>query len=207
VRKVLINGNPGTNGGWLAELLVKKGYEVPRLIRRSSSLKTCRTDHVYRNRRLPGDRLLIEKLADREQVAGAGPALSLHGTSSVEAGAAPSYGLRCGRCGPQNLRRSHSRSRPQKLVRRTTIWDRYACGHRGWIRGPLPAWVTARAPSAATGAAGHPAPANGGRRLERRDHRLRRRLRLRGPVAMGAVLLLGALVALFLQRCGAAAAW
>jgi hypothetical protein len=126
-----------------------------------------------------------------------------------QAAAAPGHHLTCRRCGSDTLRRSHSRSRLQKLLRRTTSWDRYACGscgHRGWIWGPLPAHREVRAtvaPSSAAGTTGIPTPTNG-RRLEPRDHRLRRRLRIRTFVAVGGSLLLGIVAALYLQRCGAA---
>jgi DNA-directed RNA polymerase subunit RPC12/RpoP len=115
--------------------------------------------------------------------------------------------LTCRRCGSDKLRRSHSRSRLQKLFRRTTTWDRYACGscgHRGWIRGRVPRREVASPARSPQGVAQAGSRQNGGRRLEKRDHRLRRRLRLRTTVAMGLSLLLGIVAALYLQRCGAA---
>ncbi len=45
--KALITGITGQDGSYLAELLLKKGYEVFGLIRRSSSFNTDRIDHLY----------------------------------------------------------------------------------------------------------------------------------------------------------------
>jgi hypothetical protein len=123
--------------------------------------------------------------------------------------AAPGHRPTCRRCGSDRLRRSHSRSRLQKLFRRSTAWDRYACGgcgHRGWARGKVPTRGELEAAAATppvAGATGIPSP-TGGRRLERRDHRLKRRLRLRTFVAVALSLVLGIVAALYLQRCGAA---
>jgi len=43
----LITGITGQDGSYLAELLVKKGYEVHGIIRRSSSFNTGRIEHLY----------------------------------------------------------------------------------------------------------------------------------------------------------------
>ena len=40
----------GQDGAYLAELLIRKGYEVHGIIRRSSSFNTGRIDHLYRDR-------------------------------------------------------------------------------------------------------------------------------------------------------------
>ena len=45
----LITGITGQDGSYLAELLLKKGYEVHGLKRRSSSFNTSRIDHLYEN--------------------------------------------------------------------------------------------------------------------------------------------------------------
>jgi len=47
MKKALITGITGQDGSYLAELLLKKGYEVHGLIRRSSSFNTQRIDHLY----------------------------------------------------------------------------------------------------------------------------------------------------------------
>jgi GDPmannose 4,6-dehydratase len=57
LKKALIIGITGQDGSYLAELLLKKGYEVHGLIRRASSFNTGRIDHLYQdpheqNRRL-----------------------------------------------------------------------------------------------------------------------------------------------------------
>ena len=48
MRKVaLITGVTGQDGAYLAEFLLKKGYHVHGIKRRSSSLNTARIDHLY----------------------------------------------------------------------------------------------------------------------------------------------------------------
>ena len=49
MKKVLITGITGQDGSYLAELLLKKGYEVHGIIRKSSSFNTGRIDHLYNN--------------------------------------------------------------------------------------------------------------------------------------------------------------
>ncbi len=47
VKRALITGITGQDGSYLAELLLKKGYEVHGLIRRASTFNTSRIDHLY----------------------------------------------------------------------------------------------------------------------------------------------------------------
>ncbi len=47
MRKALIFGITGQDGSYLAELLIKKGYEVHGVIRRASTFNTGRIDHLY----------------------------------------------------------------------------------------------------------------------------------------------------------------
>ncbi|OGY82051.1 MAG: GDP-mannose 4,6-dehydratase, partial [Candidatus Jacksonbacteria bacterium RIFOXYD2_FULL_43_21] len=49
MKKALITGITGQDGSYLAELLLKKGYEVHGLIRRSSTFNTSRIDHLYQD--------------------------------------------------------------------------------------------------------------------------------------------------------------
>jgi len=49
MKKALITGITGQDGSYLAELLLKKGYEVHGLKRRSSLIKTDRIDHIYQD--------------------------------------------------------------------------------------------------------------------------------------------------------------
>ncbi len=49
MKKALITGVTGQDGAYLAELLLKKGYEVHGIKRRSSSFNTARVDHLYRD--------------------------------------------------------------------------------------------------------------------------------------------------------------
>jgi len=46
-KRALLTGITGQDGSYLAELLLKKGYEVHGLIRRASTFNTGRIDHVY----------------------------------------------------------------------------------------------------------------------------------------------------------------
>ena len=48
-KKALITGITGQDGSYLAELLLKKGYEVHGIKRRSSSFNTSRIDHLYQD--------------------------------------------------------------------------------------------------------------------------------------------------------------
>lgn len=47
MKKALITGITGQDGSFLAEFLLKKGYEVHGIIRRSSSFNTARIEHLY----------------------------------------------------------------------------------------------------------------------------------------------------------------
>ena len=49
MKKALITGITGQDGSYLTELLLKKGYEVHGIIRRSSSFNTFRIDHLYKD--------------------------------------------------------------------------------------------------------------------------------------------------------------
>ena len=55
----LITGVTGQDGAYLAELLLKKGYEVHGIKRRSSSFNTGRVDHLYRDPHLPDVRFFM----------------------------------------------------------------------------------------------------------------------------------------------------
>ncbi|NBP04043.1 MAG: GDP-mannose 4,6-dehydratase, partial [Proteobacteria bacterium] len=47
MKKALITGITGQDGSYLAELLLKKGYEIHGIVRRSSLINTRRIDHIY----------------------------------------------------------------------------------------------------------------------------------------------------------------
>ena len=49
MKKALVTGITGQDGSYLAELLLKKGYEVWGIVRRSSSFHTGRIDHLYKD--------------------------------------------------------------------------------------------------------------------------------------------------------------
>ncbi len=48
-KKALITGITGQDGAYLAEFLLKKGYEVHGIKRRASSFNTDRIDHLYQD--------------------------------------------------------------------------------------------------------------------------------------------------------------
>ncbi len=49
MKKALITGITGQDGSYLADLLLKKGYEVHGIKRRSSLFNTDRIDHLYQD--------------------------------------------------------------------------------------------------------------------------------------------------------------
>src|SRR6056300_1300646 len=51
-KKALIFGITGQDGSYLAELLLKKDYEVHGIIRRSSSFNTSRIDNIFNHKNL-----------------------------------------------------------------------------------------------------------------------------------------------------------
>ena len=58
----LITGITGQDGAYLAELLLKKGYEVHGIKRRASSFNTDRIDHLYQDPHESGRRLVLLSL-------------------------------------------------------------------------------------------------------------------------------------------------
>jgi GDPmannose 4,6-dehydratase len=57
--KALITGITGQDGSYLAEYLLKKGYEVHGIKRRASSFNTARIDHLYRDPHDPAARMTL----------------------------------------------------------------------------------------------------------------------------------------------------
>ncbi len=57
MKKALISGITGQDGSYLAEFLLRKGYEVHGIIRRSSSFNTGRIDPIYEDPHVPHPRL------------------------------------------------------------------------------------------------------------------------------------------------------
>jgi GDPmannose 4,6-dehydratase len=55
----LITGITGQDGSYLAELLLKKGYQVHGMIRRSSSFNTGRIDHLYHDPKIMNNNLFL----------------------------------------------------------------------------------------------------------------------------------------------------
>ncbi|NNL77770.1 MAG: GDP-mannose 4,6-dehydratase [Desulfobacterales bacterium] len=49
MKRALVTGITGQDGAYLAEFLLKKGYEVHGIKRRASSFNTARVDHLYRD--------------------------------------------------------------------------------------------------------------------------------------------------------------
>jgi GDPmannose 4,6-dehydratase len=58
-KKALITGITGQDGAYLAELLLKKGYEVHGVKRRSSLFNTDRIDHLYKDEHEQGVNLFL----------------------------------------------------------------------------------------------------------------------------------------------------
>jgi GDPmannose 4,6-dehydratase len=59
LKRALITGVTGQDGAYLAEFLLKKGYEVHGIKRRSSLFNTARIDHLYEDPHLPSPRLIL----------------------------------------------------------------------------------------------------------------------------------------------------
>src|ERR1700710_1493462 len=59
MKKALVTGITGQDGAYLAELLLKKGYEVHGIKRRSSLFNTDRIDHLYQDPHEDGIRLKL----------------------------------------------------------------------------------------------------------------------------------------------------
>ena len=66
----LITGITGQDGSFLAELLLKKGYEVHGIIRRASTFNTSRINHIYKGPHDKNPNLFIHygDLADAESI-------------------------------------------------------------------------------------------------------------------------------------------
>jgi len=59
MKRALITGITGQDGSYLAELLLKKGYEVHGIMRRSSQFNTGRIDHLYQDSHDSAARLFL----------------------------------------------------------------------------------------------------------------------------------------------------
>ncbi|GHT96637.1 GDP-mannose 4,6-dehydratase [Spirochaetia bacterium] len=59
MKKALITGITGQDGAYLSEFLLKKGYEVHGIKRRSSSFNTQRIDHLYRDPHVKNNHFIL----------------------------------------------------------------------------------------------------------------------------------------------------
>ncbi len=59
MKKALVTGITGQDGAYLAELLLRKGYEVHGIKRRSSLFNTERIDHLYQDPHIPNRNLIL----------------------------------------------------------------------------------------------------------------------------------------------------
>ena len=59
MKRALITGITGQDGSYLAELLLRKGYEVHGLIRRASGFHTDRIEHLYEDPHMPETRVRL----------------------------------------------------------------------------------------------------------------------------------------------------
>ena len=71
MKRALLTGITGQDGSYLAELLLKNGYEVHGMIRRASSFNTGRIEHLYRDPHEADVRLFLHygDLTDGSQLA------------------------------------------------------------------------------------------------------------------------------------------
>ena len=58
-KKALITGITGQDGSYLAELLLKKDYEVHGIIRRASNINTSRIEHLINNNQNPDNKVIL----------------------------------------------------------------------------------------------------------------------------------------------------
>ena len=59
MKRALITGITGQDGAYLAEFLLKRGYEVHGIKRRASSFNTARVDHLYKDPHEEGVRFFM----------------------------------------------------------------------------------------------------------------------------------------------------
>jgi GDPmannose 4,6-dehydratase len=59
MKKALITGITGQDGSYLAEMLLRKGYEVHGIIRRASTFNTGRVDHIYQDPHMKDARFFL----------------------------------------------------------------------------------------------------------------------------------------------------
>ena len=59
MKTALVTGITGQDGSYLTELLIRKGYEVHGIIRRSSSFNTFRIDHLYKDESILNKKLFL----------------------------------------------------------------------------------------------------------------------------------------------------
>src|SRR5437868_12706187 len=59
MKKALVTGVTGQDGAYLAEFLLRKGYEVHGIKRRTSLFNTDRIDHLYEDPHIEGRRLIL----------------------------------------------------------------------------------------------------------------------------------------------------
>jgi GDPmannose 4,6-dehydratase len=59
MKRALLTGITGQDGSYLAELLLKKGYEVHGIVRRASTFNTDRIDHIYLDPHDPAARVFL----------------------------------------------------------------------------------------------------------------------------------------------------
>lgn len=58
-KKALVTGITGQDGSYLAELLLREGYEVHGVVRRASTFNTKRIDHIYKDPHLDGVNMFL----------------------------------------------------------------------------------------------------------------------------------------------------
>ena len=59
MKRAIVTGVTGQDGSYLADLLIRKGYEVHGLVRRSSMFNTARIDYLYADPHVSNSRLIL----------------------------------------------------------------------------------------------------------------------------------------------------
>ena len=59
LKRALITSVTGQDGSYMAQQLLDKGYEVPGVVRRSSTFNRSRIEHLHHDGHIPGKNLLL----------------------------------------------------------------------------------------------------------------------------------------------------
>ena len=68
MKKALITGVTGQDGAYLSEFLLKKGYEVHGIKRRSSLFNTGRIDHLYQDPHIDSRNFILNYISHQVEL-------------------------------------------------------------------------------------------------------------------------------------------